>query len=90
MRMRIRLPFTRRSYWWIIAKDGERTVLAGPKESLEDANALGYSMGCFFEVMELPTRDRGRAAQIVKAMRLERGEGLDKSMQKLRHERMEQ
>ena len=74
-----------RMRYWVLGRDGERTVLAGPKDSLEEANAVGYNMGCYFEVLELPTVDKARAAQIIKERRLEAGQRLPQAMERLGH-----
>lgn len=74
-----------RTWWWVIGKDGDRTVLAGPKRSIEEANSLGYNMGCYFEVLELPTVDKARVAQIIKEQRLEAGQRLPQAMERVSH-----
>lgn len=85
-RTRTRPLSTGRAYYWVLGRDGHRTVLAGPKASIQEANDLGYRMGCYFDVLELPTVDRSRAAQIIKARRVENGQPVGEAMERLRHE----
>lgn len=87
---RFRLPLGRRdtgSWWWVVAQDRERTVLIGPLDSIEEANKRGFALGCYFESVELPTRDHARASQMVKDRRLVSGKALDEAMERISHDR---
>lgn len=87
---RIRHPLrTSHPYYWIVALVGERTVLIGPYDSRQEANDVGYGkVGGYFDVVELMTRDRSRASQMVKEMKLEKTGDIDKALERVKHEEL--
>lgn len=86
-----RLSFRERSgwWWWVVAKEGDRTVLIGPLRDQDEANTRGYRLGCYFQSLELPTRDHARASQMVKDGRLVSGQPLSEAMRRVSHDRVE-
>jgi len=74
-----------KSYWWVIAKLGEREVLLGAFPDIQTANSEGYLTNTYFDVYEFPTKDRARAAQMYKAVRLDKGQDLETSLERLGH-----
>ena len=73
-------------YFYIWASDQGRNVLLGPYDTREEANRAAWQqLNCYFEIVELPTRDRGRATQIMKAQKLERTQDLSQSLDRVNH-----
>lgn len=72
-------------YWWVVARLGEREVLLGTFPDMIAANNEGYQTNTYFDVYEFPTKDRARAAQMYKAVRLDMGQDLETSMERLSH-----
>jgi hypothetical protein len=84
-------------YWYITAewipKDGlgkpkpKRSVLLGPYSSESIANDTGMQRlgNISFEVIPLRTRDRGKATQQLRAMKLNSGQDLDSALQRVSH-----
>jgi hypothetical protein len=76
-----------------IPKDGmgrpkpKRSVLLGPYPTEDKANEVGMQQlgNIPFEVIMLPTRDRGKATQMLRARKLNSGQDLDQSLQRVRH-----
>lgn len=84
-------------YWYITAqwipKDGlgkpkpMRSVLLGPYPSEDKANEIGMGkLGNIpFELIPLPTRDRGKATQMLRAKKLNSGQDLNQSLSRVSH-----
>ena len=73
-------------YWWIVADWNGKSVVIGPANSQEEANRMGYEkLDTQFNVVTLPTRDRGRATAMLKARKLQDGAGLNAALEKMRH-----
>lgn len=81
----------RRYYFWIVARDenGKTFLIFGSEKSSEDARQKGLEMlqGTDFQIRRLPTRDEQTASRMLKGGRLERGDGLQKSTQRLGHDK---
>lgn len=85
------------TYWYITAewipKDGfgrpkaPKSVLLGPYPSEDVASTTGMDRlgNIMFEVIELPTRDRGKATQLLRARKLNSGSGLDNALRRVGH-----
>lgn len=84
-------------YWYITAewipKDGmgkpkpKRSVLLGPysDEAKCDSIALQRLGNISYEIIALPTRDRSKATQMLRAKKLNAGQDLDSALQRVRH-----
>ena len=73
-------------YFYIWAEEEGRNVLLGPYDSREEANRAAWQqLNCHFEIVELPSRDRGRATQIMKAKKLEKTQNLSQSLERVQH-----
>ncbi len=67
------------------SRDG-RTIMIGPEASKEKAYERGFHFfDGIFEVYELPTRDRARATQMLKAKLLEQTGDLTQALRPIRH-----
>lgn len=67
----------RRDYYWIVANLNGKMVIIGPKDSEVEANTFAYEKldNVEFDIVGLPTRDRGAATREIKKRRKEsRGE----------------
>ena len=82
-------PFigSRREFHWVFGftSSGKKVTL-GPFSHAGEADAKASRLDSA-EVFELPTRDRGRAVQMIRAILLKRGEAVDKSLEKHLSER---
>ena len=82
---------SRRFYYWLVARgeDGKTFLILGSDKSEEDARQKGLEMlgGLDFKVRRYPTMDRDAASSLYRGNRLERGEGLRQSAQRLGHEK---
>lgn len=83
------------TYYWIVTtltdpKSGaKRMVVIGPKNDESEANRYAYEKldaNCSFDIVGLPTKDRGRATSILKARRLTQTSNLSQSLQPSLHE----
>jgi len=74
-----------RPHYWVIAQHGGKEVLLGPFPDIETANREGYLTNTLFSVYEWPTRDRARATQIYKEVRLQKTQDLGKSLERVQH-----
>lgn len=83
------------TYYWIVTtltdpKSGaKRMVVIGPKSNESEANTYAYEKldaNCSFDIVGLPTKDRGRATSILKAKRLTQTSNLSQSLQPTMHE----
>jgi hypothetical protein len=68
-------------YWYIVAEKNGRRIISGYRTTEEEAYQFGYKLDCPFEVIPLRTKDIKRAKSILRGISLERGEGIEKSMQ---------
>lgn len=79
----------RRYYYWIVARDEEDKpyLVFGSDKNEEEARLKGLEMlpGINFEIKRYPTRDLGTASAYFRGKRLETGEGLHKSTQRIGH-----
>lgn len=74
------------TWYWILATQGGRRVLLGPKSTEQEAYQLGYErLPENFEVVPLPTRDRAKATSMLKARGFEKGDTLEDSLKRYRH-----
>ena len=78
-------------YYWIIARDPEtgRPYLIRGGNSEEDTRQKGLEMlaGLDFEIKRYPTCDLATASSYYRGKRLEQGEGLKRSTQRIGHGR---
>lgn len=81
----------RRYYFWLVAKgeDGKTFLIFGSDKSSEEARTKGLEMlqGLDFQIARLPTRDLSTASAMWRGKRLDSGEGLRRSTQRLGHDR---
>lgn len=78
-------------YYWIVTRDqetGKPYLLTGGDTEIE-ARRRGLEMlgGTDFEIKRYPTRDRNEASAYYRGKRLEHGDGLKKSSQRIAHEK---
>ena len=79
--------------WWYVIwdKDGQ-SVLAGPYNDQAEATNRGMlgrrrdGSSYSYDVKSYPTKDRALATQMFKMSRLDSGENLDDSLQRMRHQ----
>lgn len=83
--VRVRARVSHRLHYWVVAQHESKEVLLGPFPDRERANAEGYLTNAYFEVFEWPTRDRARATQIYKEVRLQKTQDLGKSLERISH-----
>ena len=77
-------------YYWIVAQHQGRTLIIGPKITEEDANRMGFDkLDGNFDVVALPTRDRGKATSMIKARILDRTGDIDEATKRFRHNQTE-
>ena len=79
-------------YFWILTPGAYgRTALIGPKSTAEEANEFAMQkLDQEFKVIALTTRDRTKAAAMIKARRLEESRNLVRSMERVSHPRMDE
>jgi len=80
----------RRNYYWLVARDSQTnqtTLIFGSDKSESEARAKGLEMlpGTDFAIKRLPTRDTGRASQMLKGGKLERMHSLSEATKRLKH-----
>lgn len=82
---------SRRFYYWLVAKgeDGKTFLIFGSEHSEEECRQKGLEMlqGVDFQVVRLPTRDLATASSMWRGKRLDVGEGLHRSTQRLGHDK---
>lgn len=80
-----------KQYWWIVSQDesGKPYLIFGSAVSESEARQKGLEMlaGMDFTIKQFPTRDLGAASAFLRGKRLEHGEGLRKSSQRIGHEK---
>lgn len=81
----VRARVSHRLHYWVVARLESKEVLLGPFTTRERANAEGYLTNTYFEVFEWPTKDRARATQIYKEVRLQKTQDLGKSLERVSH-----
>lgn len=75
-----------RTYYWIYGNHNGRLFVLGCKSSEEEANQFGYEkLEIPFDVIGLPTKDRGRATSMIKARVLDNTADIDYSLQRASH-----
>jgi len=75
-----------RMYYWIYGRYNGKLVILGCKSSEEEANQYGYEKLEFpFDVVGLPTKDRGRATSMIKARVLDKTANIDTALQRASH-----
>ena len=73
-------------YYWIYGRYNGKLVILGCKSSEEEANQYGYEKLDFnFDVVGLPTKDRGRATSMIKARVLDKTANIDTALQRASH-----
>jgi len=81
----------RRYYYWLICRDDMKKpyLVFGSDKSEDDARQKGLEIlgGLDFEIKRYPTRDLGTASAYFRGKRLERGDGLSASTQRIGHNR---
>lgn len=85
-RERRTLSATKPTYYYCYIKEGDNTGVYGPCETPGEAQQIGWQSGDEFKVIPLHTRDRGKATQQIKAMRLEGGMNLSEATQRMKHD----
>lgn len=74
------------TYYYCYIKEGDNTGVYGPCDTPGEAQQIGWQSGDEFKVITLHTRDRGKATQQIKAMRLEGGMNLSEATQRMKHD----
>ena len=80
----------RKYYYWLVTHDENGKVFlifGGEDESQSRQKGLEMLSGMDFDIKRLPTRDLATASAMYRGKRLERGEGLRRSTQRLGHDR---
>lgn len=82
----------RKKYWWLVVPDpetGRTNLIFGSDKNEDEAREKGLEMlgGLDFDVKMYPTRNRNEASAFHRGKRLEDGEGLKRSSQRLGHEK---
>jgi hypothetical protein len=74
-------------YYYVTTVWQGKSVLLGPYSTEEKANEVGFSgkLSGTFEIISLPTRDRGKATQMLRARKLNTGSNLGQALQRVRH-----
>ena len=74
-------------YWWVWAMhEGRPVIFKPPYTTEEEANQYGFrKLGSNFEVLQLDSRDVGRATSTVKRIIFEQTSNLDTALQRARH-----
>lgn len=85
------LPNTSNNYWYIVAKAGagdkSRVLLLGPYQSEDKAFEVATNkINAAFKILELPTRDRSAAAQIIRHRVLNESGDIGLSIKRMRHQ----
>lgn len=76
-----------RSYYWIVGNYNDRLIIIGAYGTTDEAYRMGYEkLDCPFDVVELPTKDKGKATGILKARRLEQTSNLDLALKRAKHQ----
>lgn len=76
----------KQTHYWLVTQTSGKTVLIYGGITEKEAYDKGLrKLDGFFEVIALPTRDVAKASQMYKGRRLEAGDGLDQSMERLQH-----
>ena len=79
-------------WWWVVTKtkptvsypDGQ-TILRGAYSTEEQAENEGERIGREYQTVQLATRETGKATQMWREKRLQRGHDLEKAMERQRH-----
>jgi len=85
------LPSTSNNYWYIVAKAGagdkSRVLLLGPYQSEDKAFEVATNkINAAFQVVELPTKDRGAATQMIRHKVLNESSDIGLSIKRMRHQ----
>jgi len=73
-------------YYYVWADDEGTNVLLGPFTTREEANRAAWGqLNCYFEIVELDTKDRAKATQVLKARKLEKTQDLRRSLERVKH-----
>lgn len=85
------LPSTSNNYWYIVAKAGagekSRVLLLGPYQSEDKAFEVATNkINAAFQVVELPTKDRSAATQIIRHKVLNESSDIGMSIKRMRHQ----
>jgi len=74
-------------YFWILGMEGGHPVVIGPENSYVSAyqKAMRAFQGAKWAVYRLPTRDRGRAVQMLRNQMVEGGQTLDQALKRFKH-----
>jgi hypothetical protein len=80
-----------RFYFWIVTHDKDThkpyLIFGGDGESESRQKAFDMLGGLDFEIKRYPTRDEGTASAFFRGKRLERGDGLKKSSERIGHDK---
>ncbi len=79
----------REYHFWIVAKDEGKPYLVYGGRTESEARQKGMDMlgGINFDIKRFPTRDLAAASAYYRGKRLENGEGLRKSTQRIGHDK---
>ena len=85
------LPSTSNNYWYIVAKAGAgdkaRVLLLGPYPTEDKAFEVATNkINAAFQVVELPTKDRGAATQMIRHKVLNESSDIGMSIKRMRHQ----
>ena len=74
-------------YYWNLGLAAGKVVLIGPFDTEAEAAESGFLAfdGGNFTTHELPTKDRGRATQMIKYKRIESGMSAGEAMENISH-----
>ena len=73
-------------YFWVVAHNGENDVLDGPFKERGEAIKECSKLNCPYDIYEWPTSDRGRATQIYKREKFQKGGDLNRSLERVKHD----
>lgn len=76
-------------YYWLIGKDAGRRVIMGGYESYEAAEMDGFANFQEYEIIPLPTRDRGAAREMIRKHVLDETHNVDETFKRFKHIRRE-
>ena len=84
---RPQMPHIGRDYYYIVTKQDGRMVLLGSYNTAQEAESIAVEkLNSDYEVVQMPTRDRAKATQMLRHKML-RGNGgnLETSLKRMKH-----
>jgi len=75
------------NYWYIVTKQNGRMVLLGSYDTAPEAEGIAMEkLSSDYEVVQMPTRDRAKATQMLRHKMLRsNGGSLDESLRRMKH-----